>query len=433
MSWRRKAARTRDARVAAQTGARAAAQTGARAAAQTGARAAAQTGARAAAQTAHDAGTPFAWHGALLACATLLVGIGVVMNYSTTAAREIGAAVPELAIRHWLGVLSGAVAAALCARIPLSFWRRIALPALLLCTLLLAATLALGIEANGARRWIALPGVPIRLQAAEPTRLALVLALASVLAGAMHRGAPKPAVLRAVAPMVLAPVLLLLLQPNFSGAGVLIALAGLLLFASGLPLRWFVAPGVLAVIGACGYVALRPYALARVRGFLDPWQSAQGEGFQLVQSFVAFGRGGPFGVGIGAGRQKLFFLPEAHTDFILSVVAEELGLVGVLLVIGAFAGIAVYGLRVARRAREPYALLVATGMTAAIVVPALLNAAVVMGLAPTTGLALPFLSHGSNSLICTGIALGILLRIAAHEAAPATVAPTGSRLRGGVA
>jgi cell division protein FtsW len=408
MSWRKKAARTR------------------------GARAAAQTGARAAAPAAHDGGT-FAWHGALLACATLLVGIGVVMNYSTTAAREIGAPIPELAVRHWLGVLSGAVAAALAARVPLSFWRRIALPALGVCVALLAATLVVGIEANGARRWIALPGVPIRVQAAEPTRLALVLALASVLAGAMHRGAPKPAVLRAVVPMVLVPVGLLLLQPNFSGAGVLIALAGFLLFASGLPLRWFVAPGVLAVVGACGYVALRPYALARVRGFLDPWQSAQGEGFQLVQSFVAFGRGGPFGVGIGAGRQKLFFLPEAHTDFILSVVAEELGLVGVLLVIGAFAGIAAYGLRVARRAREPFALLVATGMTAAIVVPALLNAAVVMGLAPTTGLALPFLSHGSNSLICTGIALGILLRIAAHEAAPAAAAPAGSRLRGGVA
>jgi cell division protein FtsW len=352
------------------------------------------------------------------------------MNYCTTAARVIGAAVPDLAVRHWMGVLAGALAATLAARVPLGFWRRIALPGLGICVALLAATLLVGIEANGARRWIALPGIPIRLQASEPTRLALVLALSSVLAGAMHRGAPKPAALRAVLPLVGAPVLLLLLQPNFSSAGVLVLLAAFLLFASGLPLRWFVAPGIVALVGACAYVAMRPYALARVRGFLDPWQSAQGEGFQLVQSFVAFGRGGSFGVGIGAGRQKLFFLPEAHTDFILSVVAEELGLVGVLLVIGAFAGIAIFGLRVARRAREPFALLVATGMTAAIVVPALLNAAVVMGLAPTTGLALPFLSHGSNSLVCTGIALGILLRIAAHEAAPSASAPAGRRLRG---
>jgi cell division protein FtsW len=369
-----------------------------------------------------------AWHGPLLLCAALLVGVGVVMNYSTTAAREIGAPLPMLAVRHWLGVLAGALAAALCARVPLGFWRRVALPGFGLCVLLLVATAVAGIEANGARRWLALPGVPIRIQPAEPTRLFLVLALSSVLAAAMHRGAPKPAALRAVLPLVLVPLLLLLAQPNFSGAGVLVALTGVLLFASGLPLRLFALPAVATAVGACAYVALRPYALARVRGFLDPWQSAQGEGFQLVQSFVAFGRGGPLGVGIGAGRQKLFYLPEAHTDFILSVVAEELGLLGVLLVIGAFAGIAIFGLRVARCAREPFALLVATGMTAAIAVPAALNAAVVMGLLPTTGLALPFLSHGSNSLICTGVALGILLRLAAHEAAPSKSAPAGRRL-----
>lgn len=387
-------------------------------------------GASVAATRASEAREAFAWHGALLACATLLVGIGVVMNYSTTAAREIGAAVPGLALRHWLGVLAGALAAALAAHVPLAFWRRIALPGFAVCVALLVATALFGIEANGARRWLALPGLPMRLQASEPTRLALVLALSSVLAAAMHRGAPRPSALRAILPLVLLPVLLLLAQPNFSSAGVLVALAGVLLFASGLPLRWFAAPAGLALVGACSYVALRPYALARVRGFLDPWQSAQAEGFQLVQSFVAFGRGGSFGVGIGAGRQKLFFLPEAHTDFILSVVAEELGLVGVLLVIGAFAGIAIFGLRVARRAREPFALLVATGMTAVIAVPAALNAAVVMGLAPTTGLALPFLSHGSNSLICTGVALGILLRIAAHEAASTQAPPAGRRLRG---
>jgi cell division protein FtsW len=379
----------------------------------------------------HDGGQRFAWDGALVGCALVLVCVGVVMNYSTTAALEIGAPLPALALRHWLGVVAGAVAALLAARMPLGFWRRMAFPAFLVCLVLLCATALFGVEANGARRWIALPGVPIRIQPAEPMRLALVLALASVLAAAMHRGAPRPAALRAVLPLVLLPVALLLAQPNFSSAGVLIALTGVLLFTSGLPLRLFVVPGVAAVAGACAYVALRPYALARVRGFLDPWQSAQGDGFQLVQSFVAFGRGGSFGVGIGAGRQKLFFLPEAHTDFILSVVAEEMGLVGVLLVIGAFAGLAIFGLRVARRARDPFALLVATGMTALIVIPAALNAAGVMGLAPTTGLALPFLSHGSNSLICTGTALGILLGIAAREAAPDATSLPGERLRVG--
>jgi cell division protein FtsW len=373
----------------------------------------------------------FAWDGALVGCAAVLVAIGVVMNYSTTAAREIGTALPTLALRHWFGVIAAALAAVVAARLPLGFWRRIAFPAFGVCLALLCATLLFGVEANGARRWIALPGVPIRIQASEPMRLALVLALSSVLAAAMHRGAARPAALRAVVPLVLAPALLLLAQPNFSSVGVLVILAGVLLFASGLPLRLFALPGLVAVASACAYVALRPYALARVRGFLDPWQSAQGEGFQLVQSFVAFGRGGSLGVGIGAGRQKLFFLPEAHTDFILSVVAEELGLVGVLCVLGAFAGLAIFGLRVARRARDPFALLVATGMTALIVIPAALNAAVVMGLAPTTGLALPFLSHGSNSLICTGVAVGILLGIAAREAPAQATSLPGERLRVG--
>ena len=152
---------------------------------------------------ARDAGARFAWDGALVGCTLVLVGIGVVMNYSTTAAREIGAPLPELAVRHWLGVLAGAVAAVLAARLPLGFWRRMALPAFGVCLLLLCLIPFLGVEANGARRWLAIPGVPIRIQPSEPMRLALVLALSSVLAAAMHRGAPRPAALRAVAPLVL--------------------------------------------------------------------------------------------------------------------------------------------------------------------------------------------------------------------------------------
>ena len=154
------------------------------------------------------------------------------------------------------------------------------------------------------------------------------------------------------------------------------------------------------------------------------------EGFQLVQSFVAFGRGGALGVGVGDGRQKLFYLPEAHTDFILSVVAEELDIFGVLVVVGSFAAITIAGLRIARRARDPFVLLVATGMTAIIVVPAAINAAVVMGVAPTTGLTLPFLSHGGNSLACTAVALGVLLRIAAREAPAQTARVRGAATRG---
>jgi cell division protein FtsW len=190
----------------------------------------------------------------------------------------------------------------------------------------------------------------------------------------------------------------------------LCAVVGFVLFAAGLPLRVLALPVVVGALGAAAYVAARPYAAARVRGFFDPWQSAHAEGFQLVQSFVAFGRGGAFGVGLGNGLQKLSYLPEAHTDFILSMVAEELGLFGVLLVLGLFAALCFAGLRIASRARHPFALLAASACTALIVVPAICNAAVVMGLVPTKGLTLPFLSHGTNSLLCTALAIGILLR-----------------------
>jgi cell division protein FtsW len=174
-------------------------------------------------------------------------------------------------------------------------------------------------------------------------------------------------------------------------------------------------PAAGAVVCAAGYIAARPYALARLRGFLDPWATAQREGFQLVQSFVAFARGGTLGVGFGDGRQKLFYLPEAHTDFVLSVVAEELGLVGVLVILGAFAALVVAGTRIAGRARDPFSQLLAFGMTALIAIPAIINAAVVMGLLPTTGFTLPFISFGANSLIVCSIAIGILLRVASHE------------------
>jgi len=153
-------------------------------------------------------------------------------------------------------------------------------------------------------------------------------------------------------------------------------------------------------------------------GFLDPWATATREGFQLVQSFVAFARGGPFGVGLGGGRQKLYYLPEVHTDFILAGIAEELGLLGVLAVLGAFAAFVWAGVRIAQRAREPFAALVAIGMTSLIGIPAAVNAGVVMGLLPTTGFTLPFVSYGGNSLLICSLAVGILLRIGACEAAP---------------
>jgi cell division protein FtsW len=354
----------------------------------------------------------------------------MVMIYSATAPLAIGKLVPPHFVRHLAAAGLALACAAVATRIPLVVWRRLALPLWAAGLALLAATLVAGVEVNGARRWLAVPGLPIRLQPAELAKWTTALAVSAVLARGGVRGAGR---WRGAIAVAAAPVALLLLQPDFGSAALVVALAFLLLFAAGTPIRLLGATALAACAGAGAFAALKPYALARWKGFLDPWHTAGAEGFQLVQSFVAFGRGGTFGVGLGDGRQKLFYLPEAHTDFILSVVAEELGLVGVLVVLGAFAALIVAGMRIARRARDPFALLVAFAMTSLIAVPAAVNAAVVMGLLPTTGFPLPFVSLGGNSLLTSALALGILLRIASREAAPRTRSVAGAAPRGLVA
>ena len=350
----------------------------------------------------------------MLASVGVLVGLGVVMIYSATAPLAMGKTVPPHFVRHLVAIALAAGCAAAALRIPLRVWQRLAFPLWCGCVALLALTLLAGVDVNGARGWLRLFGV--NLQPAELAKWTGVLAVAAVL-GRSGRDAPQMRAIATCLGLTALPVGLLIFQPDVGSAAILAAVMGLLLFVAGTRLRLLAAPAAAALLGVAGYVAARPYALARWRGFLTPWQTARDEGFQLVQSFVAFGRGGLFGAGLGDGRQKLFYLPEAHTDFILSVVAEELGLAGVLLVLGAFAAFSLAGLRIAARARDRFALLVASGMTALVAVPAAVNAAVVMGLLPTTGFTLPFLSFGSNSLLVCGLAVVVLLRIACCEGA----------------
>jgi len=352
--------------------------------------------------------------GGVWVAASILTALGIVMIYSTTAPLAIGRAVPRHLVQHLLALGIGLAAIALALRTPLAVWRRLALPLWGASIALLAATLAIGIEVNGARRWLPVPGISLRFQPAELARFATLLAVASVLA---RRGASLQGMRQALA-LTAAPGLLLLAQPDFGSTALLLVACAALLFAVGTPILHLGALGAAAAAGTAAYVALKPYAAARFTGFLDPWQTANDEGFQLVQSFIAFSRGGTLGVGLGDGRQKLFYLPEAHTDFMLSVVAEELGLVGVLVVLGAFAALAVAGIRIALRSRDPYVMLVGFGMTVLLALPAAVNAAVVMGLLPTKGFPLPFVSYGGNSLVVCSLAVGILLRIAAHEATP---------------
>jgi len=345
----------------------------------------------------------------------LLAGFGLVMMHSTTAPlAESRWPVSPHFLRHAGALGAGALLAVVLARLPLAAWRHLALPAWLACCALLAATLAAGVEVNGARRWLEIPGLGLRFQPGEPAKLATLVAMAVLVA--RPDGAPprSPARLWGPGAIALVPSLLLLLQPDLGGAVLLLAMAGALLFVAGAPLRAFGPPAILGGLGVGAYVASRDYAWSRLVGFLDPWARSDAEGFQLVQSFVAFARGGLFGVGIGDGRQKLHYLPEAHTDFILAVVAEETGAVGALTVLGAFAALAVAGVAIARRTRDRFALLLAFAATAVLVLPAVANAAVVTGSLPTKGLALPFLSYGRSALVTSFAAVGLLLGVARH-------------------
>lgn len=361
----------------------------------------------------------------MAACA-LLCATGLVMVYSATAPLALDAALPPHFVRHVIACLLGLGIAALGLRIPLSLWHTLALPVWLVGVALLVVTAWAGVEVNGARRWLEVPGL-LRFQPGEFARWSTLVFAAALLAS--RRFEPRdttPLTFWALlGGCVGLPALLLYLQPDTSGALMLMVTVGALVFVSGAPLRALVGATALGVLLLTSAALLRPYVLDRLRTFLDPWASSQAEGFQVVQSFVAFGRGGSFGVGLGDGRQKLFYLPEAHTDFVLSVVAEEAGLLGVALVLGAFAALAVAGLQIARASQSRFGLLLASAMTAGLVLPAALNAAVVMGVAPATGLTLPFLSYGRTALLMSFLAVGMLLGIAR------TPPPVPAPVRGG--
>jgi len=368
--------------------------------------------------------------GGLLSAAAILTGIGVVMIYSITAPLSQGSPLPPFFVRHLEGVAAGLVCAVVAFRLPLAIWRHIALPLWALSVALLVLTHLMGVRANGAQRWLAIPGTGVSFQPVELAKLATLLVVAQCLARHEGPAAFRPRNLLLPLFLALVPAALLVLQPDIGDAVVLLVLTAALLFAAGAPLRFFVLPSLVGALGVAAYVATHSYAGARITSFLRPWDTSGREGYQLVQSFVAFGRGHVLGVGVGAGRQKLAYLPEAHTDFVLASVAEELGLVGVLVVIGGFAALLLGGMRVARRARDRYSLLVAFAATLSLTLPAAINAAVVMGLVPTKGLAMPFLSYGRSSTLACFTALGLLLGIARREAAPVRPTIAGAERRG---
>jgi cell division protein FtsW len=319
---------------------------------------------------------------------------------------------PEFFLKRqiaWLGF--GVLLMHLTSRIDYQLWKRLSIPILIGMVVLLVMVLipSLGVAAKGARRWLRW-GL-ISIQPAEMVKLALVVYLAAYLA----KKADKLTSFRTglLPLLIVVGVLsgLVLLEPDLGTVVVMGLVTVCLLFLGGARIHHLLGLGFCAIPVVLILVLGSSYRRQRLMTFLAPWKDAADAGFQITQSFLAFGSGGPFGVGLGEGKQKLFFLPEAHTDFVLALVGEELGLAGTASVIVLFALFVWRGFQIASRARMPFGKYLGLGITLLIGIQALVNAAVVTGLLPTKGLTLPFVSYGGSSLVVSFVGVGMLLSI----------------------
>lgn len=303
----------------------------------------------------------------------------------------------------------GALVMMITMRIDYRIWRPLALPGLLVAFALLVLVLLIGVEVNGAKAWINL-GIT-NFQPAEFTKLALINFTAAYIA--YRRGGMRRFWTGLVPPLAVLALAfgLIMLQPDFGTGVVLLSAIVLMLFAGGANV------GHIAAMGLCGLPVLgymiyqRPYRLRRIVSFLDPWKDPLDSGWNIIQSLLAIGSGGLFGLGLGEGRQKFAYLPEQHTDFIFSVLGEELGFVGTATVLFLFFVIAWRGYRAALTAPDLFGSMLAVGLTSVICFQAILNIGVATGSLPVTGVTLPFLSFGGTSLVATFAAVGVLLNI----------------------
>jgi cell division protein FtsW len=363
----------------------------------------------------------------LLILVTLaMVAFGLVMVYSaTSAAAAVGGNDPSYYLKR-----QGAYAALgislmiLAQRSDYRKLRALAPGLVLICLGLLAAVLVIGPQVNGARRWISFG--PAVFQPSELAKLALAIWAAAYLSG---RKPPRDLrqLWRPVGALASLFSVLLILEPDMGTAiALLVMLAGMLLVA-GTPARTLSA--ALVIAGAVGTAAVwfEPYRRARFFAFLHPWHDAQGTGFQIVQAMIGIGSGHIFGVGLGQGVQKIFYLPEAHTDMMLANIGEELGLVGITAVVAAYGLFGYAGLKIALLTKDPFGKRLATGLTVLVCGQAVINIAAVLGVAPLTGIPLPFLSYGGSSLVVLLAAVGILLNIANRGNAKANSVSDRSR------
>ncbi|GAB4542150.1 MAG: putative lipid II flippase FtsW [Thermodesulfovibrionia bacterium] len=344
----------------------------------------------------------------------ILALIGVVMVYSSTSiisARAYGSSFNYI-LKHIFTMLISIMGMLLISRLDYQNLKRLSI--ILLVTsfvmLLLVFIPGIGVSINGARRWINL-GLT-NFQPSEFVKLSMVVFLSDYMSKNLNRmNELKYGIMIPLCVMIVFQVLFIL-QPDFGGVVNMGILTLSMLFIGGAKLRYLLSIILSSIPVMAALIVFFPYRLKRVTCFLDPWQDPQGCGFQLVQSFIAFGRGHVFGVGIGNSKQKLSYLPEAYTDFIFSLIGEELGLIGVMVVIGLFIWLITRGLSIAKRADAPFGYYLSMGLTIMIGVQTIVNFFVATGLMPTKGLPLPFVSYGGSALLVNMLAVGILMNIA---------------------
>jgi cell division protein FtsW len=343
-----------------------------------------------------------------------LIGAVMVASASITIADRAYGQPMYFLVRQVIYLGIGGLAAAFCMLVPLRAWEQTSPLLVTGALLLLVAVLLPGVghEVNGATRWLRLG--PLNLQASEPARLLLLIYLCSYVA--RRRDALELGFRGLLFPLciVTAAATLLMLQPDFGATAVLFAAAIAVLFVGGMKLGYLLLMGVAGFASLGLLVLTSEYRMRRLTAFLDPWADPWNSGFQLTQSLIAIARGEWLGVGLGGSVQKLFYLPEAHTDFVFAVFAEEFGLLGVFLMIGLFAVLVwrAYAISAAAAAAgRVFGACLAFGLGTGIGLQAFINIAVNMGLLPTKGLTLPLVSYGGSSLLVTGAAIGLLLRI----------------------
>jgi cell division protein FtsW len=348
----------------------------------------------------------------IMLMAIALTCFGVVMVYSASsvmAAKRFHDGFFFLK-RQGLFALIGLGIMLVVMRIDYHTWKRISVPALLLCLVLLVLVLIPGIggKIGGSSRWIRLPG--FNLQPSEMAKLALIMYMAYSLDKKQDKVKSLTAGFIPYMIVLMFLIGFLVLQPDLGGALTLACVAMVMLFVAGTRLV-FILSMILLALPFLMFKLSRGYHKGRIDAFLNPWSDPEGKGFQIIQSWLALGTGGLFGQGLGEGKQKLFYLPEAHTDFILSVVGEELGFLGVTVIIGMFFLLVQRAMRIAVAAPDTFGRFLALGIATLFGIEATVNMGVVTGLLPTKGLALPFISYGGSSLLISLFAVGILLNI----------------------